>query len=186
MTVEELNDFAKHIYRYMFDEDLEIPIKINNRLKTTLAWFCNYDKSPEIEVSKLTANQNPYIVADTLAHELIHYYLWKNDKPFDDEDIEFKALTYQHGVGRTRTTIIKDGVLKYEYHKHECKCKCGVKIDCDFQLVDNDYRPIIMCPKCFEQMEYNFIGSNYYDYRPTFSIQMMTDSYLKKCECLVK
>ena len=93
MNNSELNEFGKYLFKSYFEEELDIPITINNRLKRTHAWFvaeCN----PYIEVSRHLIQQNIYIIADILSHELTHYYLYKHQKPYDDNDIEFYALTY--------------------------------------------------------------------------------------------
>ena len=178
MNEKQLNDFGKFLFQRFFEEDLTIPIRINNRLKRTHAWFMPDENNLYIEVSKHLAQQTIYIIADILCHELTHYYLFKHDKPYDDDDVEFYALTYKNGISRTCTATVKDGVMKYEYHKHESKCDCGFRIESHFPVIDNDFRPILICPKCNKGMDYNFIGSEYRDYVPSFKIKMACEWYL--------
>jgi len=180
MEEKELNIFSGFLFDRLFQEKLTIPIKINNRLKRTHAWFVTDHENSYIEVSKHLVQQNIYIIADILGHELIHYYLYKHDKPYDDRDIEFEALTYRNGISRTCTTTVREGVMKYEYHKHESKCDCGFRIESYFPVIDNDFRPILMCPKCNKELKYNFINSEYKDYIPSFRIEMLCEWYLRE------
>lgn len=176
MDEKELNIFGKYLYKRYFEEDLDIPIEVNNRLKRTHAWFVS-DDDPYIEVSKHLIQQNIYIIADILSHELTHYYLYKHDKPYDDKDIEFYALTYKNGISRTESTIIENGILKYEYFKNESKCDCGFKIESYFPVIDNEFRPVLMCPKCNKPLVYNAIDAIYRDFMPGFKLKMTCDWY---------
>ena len=178
MDNEELNKFGKYLFNIHFNEDLDIPIKINNRLKRTHAWFVSSD-NPYIEVSKHLIEQNIYIIADVLSHELIHYYLYKHEKPYHDDDIEFKALTYRYGISRTNSTTVENNIMKYKYFKHESKCNCGFRIESYFPAIDNEFRPILICPKCSKPMNYNYINTIYRDFIPGLSLKMDCDIYLK-------
>ena len=181
MNEKQLNDFGKFLFQRFFEEELNIPIKINNRLKRTHAWFVfnETDKvASYIEVSKHLTEQSIYIIADILCHELTHYYLFKHNKPFDDDDIEFYALTYKNGISRTESTIVKNGVIKYNYHKHKSKCDCGFSIECYFSVLDNDFAPTLICSKCNKEMDYNFIGCEYRNYIPTYKIKKACEWYL--------
>ncbi len=178
----ELNQFGKFIYEYFYEEQLDIPISINNRLKRTHAWFVSDYDNQYIEVSKHLVKQNIFIIADVLAHELTHYYLFKNNKPYDDQDLEFYALTYKNGISRTNTSTLKDGIMKYEYHQHISKCDCGFEIVSCFPVIDNDFRPILICPKCHKNIGYDFVESKYMEYIPSFKVKMLCDSYLRKLE----
>lgn len=179
MNNDELNRFGKYLFDTYFEEDLDIPIKINNRLKRTNAWFVS-DNNPYIEVSKHVAEQSIYIIADILSHELIHYYLYKHGKPYDDNDIEFNTLTYRYGISRTNSTIIENNIIKYKYCKHESKCNCGFKIESYFLVIDNEFAPVLMCPKCNKPLTYNAIGDEYMDFIPGFKLRMTCDSYLRR------
>lgn len=179
MDEKELNSFAKFLFKRLYGETLHIRVKINSRLKRTLAWFV-VDKEPYIEVSKILTNQNVFIIGDILSHELTHYFLFKNNKPYDDSDIEFNSLTYKNGISRTCTTEIQDGVIKYNYYKYESKCKCGFKIESYFPVIDNDFRPILICPNCKEKMDYNFLQDEYLEYIPTFKIQIACEIYQER------
>lgn len=181
MDNNELNRFGKYLFNTYFTEDLDIPIKINNRLKRTHAWFVQ-DDSPYIEVSKHVTEQSIYIIADILCHELTHYYLYKHGKPNDDNDIEFEALTYRNGISRTNSAIVENNIMKYRYFKHESKCNCGFKIESYFPVIDNEFRPILMCPKCNKPLIYNAIDEEYMDFIPGFKLRMMCDWYLEKIE----
>lgn len=180
MDEKQLNDFGKFLFQRFFEEELTIPIKINNRLKRTHAWFIPDENNPYIEVSKHLVQQTIFVIADILCHELTHYYLFKHNKPYDDEDIEFYALTYKNGISRTNTATVKNGVMKYKYHKHESKCNCGFKIKSCFPVIDNDFRPILICPQCNKEMNYSYMGEEYKDYSPSFRIKMACDWYLDK------
>ena len=178
MDVQELNKFGKFLYEDLFKEEFTIPIKINNRLKRVHAWFVPSGE-PYIEVSKHLSQQDIHIIADILGHEFTHYYLYKHNKPYQDEDFEFYALTYQKGISRTQTASVVDGIMKYIYCKHESRGDCGFKIESYFPVVDNDFRPIIICPKCNKNLKYYAIGNEYKDYIPSFANRMRCEWYIE-------
>lgn len=182
MNNDELNKFGQYLFHMHFGEDLDIPIKINNRLKRTHGSFVSSLTGDNlyIEVSKCLAEQNIYVIADIISHELTHYYLYKHKKPYDDNDIEFYALTYRNGISRTNSTIIENDVIKYQYFKHESKCVCGFRIESYFPVVDNNFAPVLTCPKCNKLLTYNYMGYEYMDYIPRFNLRMMCDLYLDK------
>ena len=182
MNEAELNKFGKFLFHRYFKEELTIPIKINNRLKRVHAWLVPYFMPIEhsyIEVSKHLAQQSIYIIADILMHELTHYYLFKNNKPYTDEDIEFKALTYKNGINHTRVAkVCDDGVMRYEYWQHESKCECGFKITSFLPTNSKDTEPILICPSCNSRLSFNAIGTVYEDFLPPFQLEVACKTYL--------
>lgn len=178
MNEIELNNFGKFLFYRYFDEELTIPIKINNRLKRVHAWFV-LSENPYIEVSKHLTQQSIYILADILMHELTHYYLFKNNKPHADEDIEFKALTYKNGINHTEVaTVCDDGVMRYEHWEYESKCDCGLKITSFLPVNSTDVKPILICPNCNKRLPFSVVGSVYKDFMPPFRLEMSCKAYM--------
>ena len=76
MDKKELNIFGRYLYKGYFEEDLDIPIEVNNRLKRTHAWFVS-DDDPYIEVSKHLIQQNICNNIDILLNQMFGYlYIW--------------------------------------------------------------------------------------------------------------
>ncbi len=186
MKEEDLNILGKFLFNYLFNKKLTIPIKINKRLRRTSAWFVYYEdknknQKPYIEISQNIINQSIYVIADTLAHELAHYYLYLNKKPFDDNDIEFKTLVFQKGISESNTTIIENGIIKYEYSQYVSKCTCGFKMNTYLFNKVNNFKPILICPKCKKRIINNkYTGIEYLEYEPTLEIKEAVDLYLDK------
>lgn len=181
ITIELINKLAKYLYLMKFDEETDIEVRVNTRLRKTLGQFVIYeDDKCHIDLSKIVMKQNLYIIADILSHELIHYYLWKNNLPYDDYDEEFRNMVRKYGVLETNTCVIRKDKILYQYHQHEFKCKCGFSTYGYELICDNNFRMKIDCPNCKTRLIGSYVGMVVEDYDPTFHIELCVDSFLKR------
>lgn len=93
---DKLTMDAKEFLHKNFNLDLNIPIKICNRVKNRYGGFCTRGGIPiKIVISgkqmKLALMDNNYeTIQDILYHELVHYALCTLGKEFDDGSKEFE------------------------------------------------------------------------------------------------
>ena len=122
-----LLEYFERINRQHFDGFLEAPVlKWNSRLRSSGGRFTPgsrmfpTERRPTIEVaSYLQEEKNGlFLVADTLAHEMIHYWLWERRRPYGHTD-EFWAKMTQMGVSRYNT-VPKLPPFKYLFRCPGC------------------------------------------------------------------
>lgn len=182
-TLDELNSYAKFLYYETFHKKLKIPIHINGRLKRTIAWFVYGDDNPKgvrIEVSKQLLLQNINIVTDVLLHELCHYHLWRNHKPFDDCDDEFIELV--HKVGANESNVFSgERKFTFSYEKYTARCnKDNYTNTIFFKYVNQEIGdlPVCVCPHCGAILEYQGLGINtHMKYVPSERIKTLVSDY---------
>ncbi len=136
------------INRLHFDGFLEAPLlQWNSRLRTSAGRFVPGSRKywrecpPRIEIaSYLVEEQNSNaLVYDTLAHEMIHYWLWIRRRPYGHSP-EFLFKMREMGVSRYNTVPRKRPV-KYVYH-------CGT---CDKYFPARKKLGPLACAKCCKQ-----------------------------------
>ena len=120
MRGTELYDIAREFLDKEFDMKLEIPIFINSRLKRTFGYFKHTKNSAlQIDISQELINTHPReVVIDVLKHELVHYALFEQKKPFGDGDKYFKDTLDRLGVSRTGTYQSLG-----KFHEYRCNCQ---------------------------------------------------------------
>lgn len=167
----DIQEYTEFLYKIAFNEKLKIPVKINNRLRTTIAWFV-YDDNPRIEVSGMLLDQNNYIIADVILHELTHYYLWSKDLPFDDNDDQFKIVVNRIGACETQT-LTADAVMQCYHVRYVARHKkCG--FENSIFIKNNNLEtdpPICFCPKCNKMIRYKKDEEYILDYMPNDQIK---------------
>ena len=87
----DLTDYARDWFRETYGEEFDGTIELKNRRwKTTFARIrLFHDKRPPTITfctAKNAERPGRDAVIKTLKHELVHWWLFKNDKPFDDTD----------------------------------------------------------------------------------------------------
>lgn len=124
-TVEELETIANDFLKETFDMELEIPILISERMKSTYGYFkaVRNQKTP-IEI-RISANLLRYYTEEeilgTLKHECVHYALYMLGKPHRDGDPYFEQTLQAFGIPATGTKAYRG-----KAHKYECsKCKAS-------------------------------------------------------------
>lgn len=177
----ELNILADYLSIHLFREKLDIPVSVNNRLKTTLAWLKiphEREETPYIEVSGLTMRQDFPIIVDTLCHEITHYHLFRHDMPYQDDGDEFRALLYKNGISPSMTASIHNGVIKAHYYVYRSDCKCGFHINSLLPAGNESYGPTLLCPVCGKKLKNKVIDGGYRKYIPTAKVKEMCEEYM--------
>jgi predicted SprT family Zn-dependent metalloprotease len=106
--MRDLSALFERINREHFDGFLDEPgLRFNSRLRTSAGRFLPgsrrwwIDQPPIIEVASylLTETDGERHVADTMAHEMIHYWLWVRRRPYGHTE-EFLAKMRLMGASR--------------------------------------------------------------------------------------
>ena len=120
MTLQDLHRFAEDFLQEEFNMSLDIPIKLNGRLKRAGGRFISRSHSAvEIDLNKTVYEHNPIdVVLDILKHELVHYALFEKGLPYRDGDRVFENTLARLGVSSTNT-------LRVKTKAHVYKCDCG-------------------------------------------------------------
>lgn len=122
MSINQLTNFANKFLSENFDGmQLEVPIKINGRLTRALGRFKHY-KAPKkpiaIELAKDTIEYYELNeILDVLKHELVHYALYMQGKPYKDGDYYFENKLKELGISATQVYEHKGKVEVYA-----CEC----------------------------------------------------------------
>lgn len=109
----EANKFLQKAYGL----NLEVPLVINSRLKSTFGRFiynATHRTPMRIEISKnYIENQAWSTVLETLVHECIHYALFVQNLPHRDGNPVFEAELKKWGSHSTGTVKYKGKVVVY-------------------------------------------------------------------------
>ena len=103
-----------------------LPITWNSRLRTTAGRFVSghrklfRQRPPRIEIASylLEETNAEELIRDTLAHEMIHYWLWARRRPFG-HTAEFYAKMRELGVSRYNP-VPRQRPYKYLYKCPSC------------------------------------------------------------------
>ena len=111
---KQANDFLKTNYSLMLD----IPLVVNNRLRSTIGSLVLQKEEPElIELSGMLMKYgSEAFKLDVLKHELIHYALNTLGKPYHDGHPYFENELKKHGVGSSGEGFLGE-MLKFECPK---------------------------------------------------------------------
>lgn len=141
-----MTEFAEEFLRKEFGLELEIPIKVNPRLRSTYGQFKHgYDIAIGISISKsMIEHMGKEFSLDTVKHELVHYAHFKLGLPFRDGQEVFENALKRVGAPSTGTrhSPSKEEVYqcqgcnnkfhqsrKLKYHKQfqgsNYSCTCG-------------------------------------------------------------
>jgi predicted SprT family Zn-dependent metalloprotease len=168
----------------MFHKQLDIEIILNKRLKTTLGAFVFFEENTprHIEVSTYLCQQSEYVIADTLAHELTHYYLYSLHRDFNDTSNEFKTLLMKFGISPSKSSYFVDNNLLYEYYQYIYQCECGQTIEFYEQAntcIPINYNKYIICPNCKSKMMIKEKEMICMEYTPSPFVEKITNDFLK-------
>lgn len=120
-TEKELEAIARQFLSRNFQIDLHIPIKRNNRLRSSLGrYVMDREGSPlRIELSGyLLTYGKKEVVIGVLKHECIHYAFHQKGKPMEDGTYEFEQALKRYGAPSTKT--LKVGKF-YTFLCKKCK-----------------------------------------------------------------
>jgi predicted SprT family Zn-dependent metalloprotease len=133
-----------------FDGQLLVPsLEWNPRLQTTAGRFTPDRKNPLIEIASylLEEEDAEKLVRDTIGHEMIHYWLWVNRRPFG-HNAEFFAKMEAIGVSRYNSAP-RHRPFKHCYICDHCEQKVWVRrslkapacASCCDRLAGGEYHP---------------------------------------------
>ena len=143
--IRDLTTFAEKFLYESYGMKLTIPIVINSRLKTALAYFRFWHNGiPEnISVSEKFLAGSRYdslevafgAITAVLKHELVHYALFMKKEPFNDGDPHFESELAR--VSACSSAVTKDSkkstdtaLINYSFYtKYELADKDGAIID---------------------------------------------------------
>ena len=129
-TLPEVEKIARDFLSKTYDLELSIPIKINNRLTTTLGRFrwrrltaqsgrkMGVPLSIEISGKYLRYGDSKDIVS-TIKHECCHYALFVSGLPFRDGDTYFENELKRYGINPSGTSYFEQ---KRNVRVYECRC----------------------------------------------------------------
>lgn len=149
VSLNYVEDKLETFLRVNYDEDLDVPVRINKRLKNVYGvvniFQCPNGKaiaeSIEFHPGILTTNKYDTI-NNLIKHEAIHYALIKKGGAFRDNDVEFNKELEKHNVGSC------DLELKHNMYLYKCgKCKDVT----DFSL---SKKKNLTCVKCGGELTY--------------------------------
>lgn len=113
----KLNDDAREFLMRAYGLDLDIPVKINGRLKSSHGRFTHSGSRKEsikIEISKTYIEHYDWeTIYKTLVHECIHYALYELDKPYRDGTPLFESEIIKHNSHSTKTNPYRGKVVEY-------------------------------------------------------------------------
>lgn len=106
MNINEMKKFSQTFLKTTYGIDMEIPLTINNRLKTTCGRFRYKINRRTGATSPLAVEMNGFfvknntkdVVVDVLKHELVHYALFTLGKPHSDGHPVFERELKRLGV----------------------------------------------------------------------------------------
>jgi len=126
---KEMEKFAREFLKEEFGVDLTISIKINNRLTSTFGRFKSRTNMVTgkreplgIEISKNMIEYQGFDFAyGTLKHELVHYALFIQNRPYNDGTYTFEQELKRVGApsSGTRKALIKKEVYQCKGCSHK-------------------------------------------------------------------
>jgi predicted SprT family Zn-dependent metalloprotease len=144
----DLSGLFQRINEAHFDGFLEAPtLRWNPRLRSSAGRFMPgsrrffQDLPPAIEVASylLEEKDSLALIADTLAHEMIHYWLWVRRRPYGHSS-EFMAKMRLMGVSRYNS-VPRRRPPRYAY-------KCPA---CQVEFLARKRLGVLACAKCCKQ-----------------------------------
>lgn len=131
LTNQQLSVLAEHLSQTYWQQRCTIPVVWNGRLSTTMGRFCyslqkNKRTAVRIELSKKAAQHlDRQTFIQVLLHELCHYHLFKQGKPFSDHHPVFETEIKR--VGAIPTNTIKLPQKGYKLYCSKCQAFLGTR-----------------------------------------------------------
>lgn len=104
--IEYINKKAKIYTKRLWNIEFDGILKINNRLRSTYAWFIEDKNIIEFNKQLLDLSDEYHLFIDeVLIHELCHWYCFKIGVDNEDGSFEFESEIYKSGA---RSTSVDD------------------------------------------------------------------------------
>lgn len=123
LSITELSEIADQFLRYEYGLTLAIPIKRNNRLRSTYGTFTHQrrEKALYIELSgKLFDYADDSVIIDVLKHECIHYALFELGRDYRDGSSDFEGELKRLNVRSNLDKDVPNGGLVHLYTCNKC------------------------------------------------------------------
>lgn len=159
-NIYQLKQYANKFLQDNYSMELEAPLRLNGRMKTTCGWFKHTKYGDGRDIPKcvelnrfFVENNEPTVVLDVLRHELVHYALFMQRKPYKDGHFMFENELKRLGIVSQKTInkytieskpknmyIYKCSCCGHEYKRHRALpnggrgCTCGRP--CNGSLID--------------------------------------------------
>lgn len=121
LTIEELYKYANELtqrnWGIPFDADIEL---VNRKWKRCNGYLSINTKENKqvIKFSKIrNSERTKQEVLSTLLHELVHWRLYNEGKPFNDEDVHFVEECLRVGAPISGTKLAKEAFNRYQEGK---------------------------------------------------------------------
>lgn len=135
MNINELKAYSNSFLKSTYGIELSVPLKINNRLKTTCGRFryqinrvTGETKPVAVEMNGFFVSNNRIdVVLDVLKHELVHYALYTLGKPHSDGHPVFERELKRLGI-ISQSTIDRYQIKSKPVNVNVYKCNdsnCG-------------------------------------------------------------
>lgn len=129
MTEQEIVEYTRNFLKEWYNMELDIPVKINGRLSSTLGRFTfnRKERRPlEIEISrKYLIHGKLKDIKSTLRHEATHYYCFVNGLDHRDGSDDFESELRRHNTNSTQTVRLR---LERNVNVYECDCATHERI----------------------------------------------------------
>lgn len=151
LSVSEIEDRCNKFLEENYDMGLGIPIKINNRLSSTLGAYVLYVGESYIEFNgKFIRNGTLEEIEKVIKHECIHYALHMKGLPYYDGDDYFEEELVRHKVPSDESIYYR---VERNVRVYECNCMEHIKfrtisnrmcVNCNGKLVYKEKRKMIV------------------------------------------
>lgn len=164
MNIELIHRLRQEADRFLQDAyglTLNIPLRVNRRLKRTLGRMVLKDGRPYvIELSAaLLEYQDWDVIVDVLKHECIHYACFVLKRPYGDGDAHFRRELKRHGVSSS-------GTHHYKGMVHQYRCAGCDGVIASLKKYSLDRRGFVKkrrCGRCRGRVKYVGQGLNFAD-----------------------
>lgn len=134
MNTIEMTTYANNWLKENYNMSLQIPIEINNRLRTSLGRFHSiniggHHKPIKIDMNgKFIKHNTREEILLTLKHELVHYALCVMGLDYHDGDYMFENELNKHSLPSNFHNENVQRHVKMPHHVYTCdSCGCDVK-----------------------------------------------------------
>lgn len=135
LTAKQLKLHADKFLKENYGLELEVPLKLNGRMKTTYGWFRHKrDLSGKnrgavsVELNKFfVENNEESVVLDVLHHELVHYALFVTGKPHKDGHPVFESELRKLGI------VSQDNIGRHQIKNKSRKLNLYVCQKCEYE-----------------------------------------------------
>ena len=156
VTPNELLSYANDFLIKNYGMELNVPLKINGRLKKTYGCFryltnrmTGESKELSVELNKtFVIHNSKEDVFNVLRHELIHYACFKMNKPHSDGERYFENELKKHNTYSQTDVNRMEVKMKSRYRKfYTYECNCGIN-----NTTTNITRGLYSCRVCKKRL----------------------------------